>query len=292
MPWKSSRQERILLWSASGVGKTYTELGIMKFAALTRTDNHFWIIDNDNQMEASGLVEGGTFEDLLPRVTVWVPESFDEYDDITNTIKSNASPEDWVFIDMLSNVYQSLPDWWVANVYGENPHTYWSSVRREIVEAQQASRDAGEKARGHEKQFGGTSGVDWQYIGKQYRAWEKRLSIFAPCHVLALCGEQEIEERYDASGAKRAQYANTNGIAPKGEKDAVHRFHTTMRMQQKVGRDGRTVSARSITMHKDRDRTAKWEELGGRGRTIELTEGPRFAWDYLVKVGAWRPSGG
>lgn len=291
MAWKPTRQERILLWAGAGVGKTYAELGIMKFAALTRTDNHFWIIDNDNQMEASGLVEGGEFEDLVERSTVWVPESFDEYDDITNEIKTNAGPQDWIFIDMLSNVYQSLPDWWVENVYGENPHTYWGAVRKEIVEAQQQADMKGERG-GHEKQFGGTSGVDWQYIGKQYRAWEKRLSIFAPCHVMAVCGEQEIEERYDVSGARRAQFAATNAVAPKGEKDAVHRFHTTMRMQRQVGRDGKTTKARSITVHKDRGRMAKWDEMGGRGRTIELAEGPKFAFDYLIKVGGWKMAGG
>jgi hypothetical protein len=291
MAWKPTRQERILLWAAAGVGKTYAELGIMKFAALTRTDNHFWIIDNDNQMEASGLVEGGEFEDLVDRSTIWVPESFDEYDDITNTIKTNAGPQDWIFIDMLSNVYQSLPDWWVENVYGENPHTYWGAVRKEIVEAQQQADMKGEKG-GHERQFGGTSGVDWQYIGKQYRAWEKRLSIFAPCHVMAVCGEQEIEERYDRDGTRRAQFAQTSAVAPKGEKDAVHRFHTTMRMQRRVGRDGKSVAGRTITMHKDRGRTEKWAELGGRGKTIELSEGPKFAQDYLMKVGGWRMVGG
>lgn len=291
MAWKPTRQERILLWAGAGVGKTYAELGIMKFAALTRTDNHFWIIDNDNQMEASGLVEGGEFEDLVERSTVWVPESFDEYDDITKEIKDNASPQDWIFIDMLSNVYQSLPDWWVENVYGENPHTYWGAVRKEIVEAQQMAEMKNERA-GHEKQFGGTSGVDWQYIGKQYRAWEKRLSIFAPCHVMAVCGEQEIEERYDITGVRRAQFAGTSAVAPKGEKDAVHRFHTTMRMQRQVGRDGKSTKARSITVHKDRGRMAKWDEVGGRGRTIELSEGPRFAFDYLIKVGGWKMAGG
>lgn len=292
MAWKSTRHERILIWGTAGVGKTYCELSIMRFAAITRTDNHFWIIDNDNQMVASGLVEGGEFEDLLDRATVWVPESFDEYDDITGEIKENAGPEDWVFIDMLSNVYQSMPDWWVENVYGENPHTYWSTVRKEIVEAQQQAESRGDRSGGHEKQFGGTSGVDWQYIGKQYRAWEKRLSLFAPCHVMAVAGEQEIEERYDREGTKRAQFAATSGVAPKGEKDMVHRFHTTMRMQQKLGRDGRSVAGRTLTVHKDRGRVAKWAELGGRGRTIELSEGARFAWDYLVKVGGWKMIGG
>lgn len=291
MAWKPTRQECILLWAAAGVGKTYAELGIMKFAALTRTDNHFWIIDNDNQMEASGLVEGGEFGELVDRSTIWVPESFDEYDEITKEIKENAAPQDWIFIDMLSNVYQSMPDWWVENVYGENPHTYWGAVRKEIVEAQQVADMKGERG-GHEKQFGGTSGVDWQYIGKQYRAWEKRLSIFAPCHVMAVCGEQEIEERYDPSGARRAQFAATNAVAPKGEKDAVHRFHTTMRMQRQVGRDGRSTKGRTITVHKDRGRMAKWDEVGGRGRTIELAEGARFAWDYLIQVGGWKMAGG
>lgn len=292
MAWKPTRREKILIWGHSGVGKTYNALAIMDFARATKTDSHFWIIDNNNQMEASGLVEGGEFEAVMDNATVWNPESFDEYEDITRTIKENASPEDWIIIDMLSDVYQGLPDWWSANVYGANPHTYWATVRKEIVDSARAQQEAGERVRGHEKQFGGTSGVDWAFIGKTYRFWEKQLSQFSPCHVLALSAEQEIEERWDKEGVRRALFVRTSGVAPKGEKDAVHRFHTTMRLANKIARDGKTVEGRKITVFRDRGRMDKWEELGGRGMTIELKHGPKFAWDYLVKVGGWKPAGG
>ena len=290
MAWKSSRKERILIWGGTKVGKTFTIIGIMEFARLTRTDSHFWIIDNDNQMAASGLTPGGEFEHLCDMATIWVPEKWEEYGDITKQIKVEAKPEDWIHLDMLSNVYGQMPDWWIEMAYGESTHGYWATVRHDIIQTQREAEAAGVK-KGHEKQFGGAAGVDWQFIGKEYRQWERQLSIYSPCHVLAVSAEQEIDERWDTGGERRAAFAMTSGVQPKGEKDTAHRFHTAMRMQRRLGKDQKSVAARSLTVLGDRGRMKKWEELGGRGHTIQLGEGPRLAWDYLVKVGGWKPGG-
>src|SRR3990172_6601508 len=196
MSWSSNRRERILVWGAKGVGKTYLTIGLMEFARLTRTKSFFWIIDNDNQMSATGLCEGGQFEHLLPMCKIWVPESWDEYGPLTKEIKTNASPEDWISIDMISNTYSQMPDWWIQMAYGQETHGYWATVRKDILDTQREAEDKGTR-KGHEKQFGGTAGADWQFIGKEYRQWEKQLTIYHPCHVLALAAEQEIEERWD-----------------------------------------------------------------------------------------------
>lgn len=300
MAWQSTRRERILLYGGAKGGKSTTYIGLMKFAQLTRTDSYFHIIDNDNAAEAIGLYPGGTYGDLLgdlvdksgednitileyEKATIYIPETFDPYNDIADDIREKAKPEDWIVIDMLSNLWEIMPDWWIGNVYGDNTWEYYAQVRK-AIEAEEEG--AGERG------FGGSSGVDWQYIGKVYRKWEKRLTLYAPCHVIAYSGETEIQKRYDKSGEKRAQYAMAGGFAPKTEKGAPHRFHTYGRLQKRVGRDGRGVKERSITFVGDRDREDVLDEKLGRSQTLTLSEGPKFAQDYLVKIGGWKLAGG
>jgi hypothetical protein len=300
MAWLPTRRERILLFGGSKAGKSFTYLGLMHFARLTKTDSHFWIIDNDNATEAIGLYPGGTHGDLLgeqrgeemgeeltkleyEKATIWIPETFDSYHGIADQIRKDVQPEDWIVIDMLSNLWEIMPDWWIGNVYGENSWEYYAAVRKSI--------EAGDEGSG-ERGFGGHSGVDWQYIGKVYRKWEKRLTLYAPCHVIAYSAESEIQAHHDKTGEKRAQYAITSNFAPKTEKGASHRFHTVGRVQKRLGRDGKTAKERTITFVGDRDREAMLDERLGRSQTLTLSEGPKFAQDYLVKIAGWKMTGG
>lgn len=300
MAWQSTRRERILLYGGAKAGKSTTYISLMKFAKITRTDSYFHIVDNDNAAEAIGLYPGGTYGELLgeqigetfeedntrleyEKATIYIPENFDPYNGIADEIRSKAKPEDWVVIDMLSNLWEVMPDWWVGNVYGENPWEYYAAVQKAI---EKDEKGAGEKG------FGGHSGVDWQYIGKMYRAWEKKLTLYAPCHVIAYSSETEILAHHDKTGEKRAQFSVTGGFAPKTEKGATHRFHTVGRVQKRVGKDGKGVKERSITFVGDRDREHMLEEKLGRGSTLTLSDGPKFAQDYLVKIGGWKMGGG
>lgn len=300
MAWLPTRRERILLFGGAKVGKSFTYIALMYFAKLTRTPSHFFIIDNDNATEAIGLYPGGThghllgeqvgeeFEESITKLeyenaTVWIPEKFEVYHPIADEIRKRAQPQDWVSIDMLSNLWEVMPDWWIGNVYGENSWEYYAKVRKAIEADEEGSGDRG---------FGGHSGVDWNYIGKEYRRWEKRLTLYAPCHVIAYSSESEILPHHDKSGEKRAQYAITSNHAPKTEKGAVHRFHTIGRVQKRVAPDGKTVKERSITFVGDRDREDVIAEKLGRGSTLTLSDGPKFAQDYLVKLAGWKMAGG
>lgn len=300
MPWNPSRRERILIYGGAKVGKSTTYISLMKFAKLTKTDAYFHIIDNDNASEAIGLYPGGTYGDLLgdlvdedfednmtrleyENATIYIPESFDPYNDIADEIRQRAQPQDWIIIDMLSNLWEIMPDWWVGNVYGENTWEYYAQVRAAIEADEEGSGERG---------FGGHSGVDWQYIGKMYRAWEKKITLYAPCHVIAYSAETEIQAHHDKSGERRAQFQITSSFAPKTEKGAIHRFHTIARMQKRLSPDGKTVKERSLTFLGDRDRENVIEEELGRGNTLVLSEGPKFATDYLVKLAGWRMTGG
>lgn len=299
MAWKPSRRERILLYGGAKAGKSTTYISLMKFARLTKTPSYFHIIDNDNAAEAIGLYPGGTYGELLGDVvdedygenltrleyehaTIYIPEHFDAYNPIADEIKKKATPQDWVVIDMLSNLWEIMPDWWIENVYGQNSWEYYAAVRQ-AIEAEEDG--AGERG------FGGHSGVDWQFIGKTYRKWEKRLTLYAPCHVIAYGAETEIQPHHDKSGEKRAQYSMVGAHAPKTEKGAVHRFHTIGRVAKKVKPDGSTRE-RSITFVGDRDREDLISEKLGRGMTLVLSDGPKFYKDYLIDIAGWKMTGG
>lgn len=275
-------EERILGYGGHSSGKTTAWMGIADLALKTKSDAHFWVIDNDNATARLIKNPRGSFHQLEANTTIWVPKSFDEYEGITEQILNEAQPNDWIVPDMLSNVWEGMPDWWHENVYGESSWDYWIATRKEILAA------VAEGDKGHERQFGGTAGVDWQYIGKVYRSWEKSLSINAPCHLFATSAESEIQARFDKTGEQAARYAIAAGWAPKVEKGAPHRFHTILRFRSITeGQGMKKAITRKITMVKDRDREETWEEIGGRGLSIELSNGPRFALDYLVKVAGW-----
>lgn len=303
MAWKPSRREKILIYGGYKAGKSLTYVGLMAFAQLTKTPSHFFIIDNDNASEAIGLYPGGTYGELLgdtihqakdqsysryENATVWVPRSFDDYTKIVDEIDEKAEPQDWIALDMASNVWGQMPDWWISKVYGDNPWDYYVRTRKAVEDNEEGSKD---------RNFGGLSGGAWEYVGKSYRSWERRITTNGPCHILALASETEIQERFDKSGEQARKFATTSGFAPKVEKDMPHRVHTVMRMTKSMGRDGRTVIERNLTLMGDRDREGKWAELAPKTLTIpvatvEQGQMPRFAFDYLVKVGGWKLGGG
>ena len=299
MAWQASRKERILIFGGPKVGKSFTYIGLMKFARQTKTDSHFFIVDNDNATEGIGLYPGGTYGDLLgdeidvsydeetdverreyEHATIWVPELFYGYPAIRDEIKERGRPNDWTVIDMISNTWEIMPDWYIEQVYGENTWDYFAKTQKAIEEG-----DSGAGSRN----FGGLPGDAWQLIGKEYRRWEKPLTLHSRGHVIAFAAETEIQAHHDKSGARRKEWESTSAVMPKGEKNLAHRFHTIVRMQKSV--TGKKIE-RDLTVHGDRDRMDGWVEKGGRGLTIPVKEGPKFAFDYLVKMGGWKPSGG
>jgi len=274
-------EERILVYGAQSSGKSSAWMAIADLSLRTRSDAHFYVIDNDNATARVIANPLGSYHHLTENTTVFVPKSIDDYKGITEQTLNDCTPDDFIVIDMLSNVWEGMPDWWHENVFGEDSWSYWTTTRKEIVQAEASGG-------GHERQFGGTGGVDWQYIGKVYRAWEKQLSIGAPCHIFATSSETEIQARFDKTGEMTAQYQIASNMAPKVEKGAPHRFHTIIRLNRIVsGQGARKSFTRKMTMVKDRDRENIWADKGGRGLTIELGDPAKFGLDYLVAIAGW-----
>ena len=276
-PPPDTERERILVYGAPGAGKSYAWLGIADLAQKTRSDAHFHVIDTDRA--ALRMLRGPNAEfGHLKNVTIYQARDVDQAQEAVEKILGNlGSEDDWIVPDMLSNIWDNMPNWWIKHVFDESPVDYWASTRKRILESK-------EKGKGDSKEFGGQDSVDWQYITKAYLAWEFPITIDAPCHVFATAAETEIQKRFDPDGEKRARYVSTNFMAPRGQKLTEHRFHTVLRITSLTSFKETT---RELTMHKDRIPESVWQGFEGRGLTMQLSSGPRFAMDYLRKAAQW-----
>lgn len=274
-----AERERILLYGAPGSGKTYAWLGIADLSQKTKSPAHFHVIDTDRA--ALRNLKGPTAEfGHLKNVTVYQAQDIEQAAEANGKILANINQDDWIVVDMLSNVWDNMVNWWISNVLQDEVVDYWPAVRRDIKEARA-------EGKGDAREFGGHTSVDWNFITKTYMSWETPITIQAPCHVFATAAEVEMQERFDDTGEKRARYISTNFMAPRGQKLTEHRFHSVLRI---TALTSFKETKRELTMHKDRIREDVWKGFEGRGLTMPLRSGPRFAMDYLRGALQWKLS--
>ncbi len=276
-PPPDTERERILVYGAPDAGKSYCWFGIADLSQKTKSSARFHVIDTDRA--TLRMMRGPNAEfSHLKNVTIYQARNVDQAQEASEKILAEVTEEDWIVVDMLSNIWDNMTNWWISNVFDESPVDYWADTRRRIL----ASK---EKGKGDSKEFGGQDSVDWNYITKAYLAWEFPITIDAPCHVFATAAETEIQKRFDPDGEKRARYVSTNFMAPRGQKLTEHRFHTVLRITSLTSFKEVT---RELTRHKDRVPESVWQEFEGRGLTMQLSNGPRFALDYLRRAAMWR----
>lgn len=270
-PKDAAAKERIYVYGDSGAGKSHAWLSIAALADKTGADTQFFVVDTDMATETV-LDPGGPFDHLSDRIHIWNVYEWEEYREAGKAVRKEAGPEDWIVVDMLSNAWEILPSWWIANVFQEDTTDYWSTMRRVAL-----GNEEGDKG------FGGMKGgVDWQFITKVYLDFEKPISMGARSHVFATAAESQVSELWDKSGEERATFGQVGGYKPAGQKRTRHRFHSTMRLKRIQGES-------EALLVRDRGKEHIWAEKAGRGVALPIKEGDTgFAMSYLKGIRGWK----
>ena len=246
--------ERIFVFGPPGSSKSTMWLNIAKFAALTKSDAQFYILDTDFAVDRMLT----SYPETVDRIHVSTGYEWRDYMQFLIDIRTKARPQDWVIVDFIASAWQAVQDDFVMQVFAQDTADYFLKVRKE-AKKDSASLEA----------FSGW--VDWQVINQRYFQWAKplifggRYNLYATSKADALSSGNKPTE----SAAVRSLFL-PYGVKPQGQKDLPFSFHTVLIT-------GKSPTGWTLTSVKDRER----ELLTG----LEVSN---FTTDYLVKVAGWK----
>lgn len=245
-PHKS--RERILAYGGFAAGKTYNWFSIAK-----AVNANFFVIDTDQTVIP--YLESEEFAEVEERIDFREPLEWPEYIEALKDFRKKATPNDWLVVDMASEPWNEVQNYYAEQVYGKDLGDYWLEYRKQIE---------ANDGRGSKSAFDGTT--DWQAIKKMYRQYMAYVIRF-PGHVYLATGEKKINDHLDGPDVTKLA---SNGWKPEGEKTLGHAVRTVLRLNNQ----------RATTV-KDRQR----EVLSG----VKIGD---FSKDYLLKVAGWLPEVG
>ncbi len=260
--------ERILGYGDAGTGKSTAWISIADRLQKSGSPGQFYVIDTDRTVER--VFDEG-YDHLYDKVTYFNAFTWEQMQEASKTIANEVKKGDWIVADMIDAPWTEIRNWFIEQKYGTDPELYFMESAQMIKQA----LDSGKK--GHERQYGGLAGTDWDWITKMYLLWEKRLTVSSPAHVFACAPASKVDGRSNDTDDMRT-FQGAQNMKPAGQKHLRHRFHTVIYFN-------RTRTGWEMTCVKDREREEQWLELGGRTKTIEVTD---FSSDYLRKLGKWQ----
>lgn len=245
-------RERILVYGGEGVGKTYAWFSILK-----NTANRAYVLDTDGAVPR--FLESEEFAGVEGRITAVEPEGWPDYIDSVGKWSAEATPDDWLVLDLFGKAWDDVQTYFTEQVYGAELADFWMSYRKQL-------QDAGGK--GSKNPFDAT--IDWVPLKRLYKQLTSGI-IRWPGHVFAACGRKVINEMYDDADTK-TRYG-PHGGKPDAEKTAGHLFHTVLAFK------GNTAETRRMSSTKDRQRAMLNGERTG-----------DFSLSYLARLANWRPA--
>lgn len=243
-------KERIYIYGTYGVGKSRCALSIAK-----QIEGRMFVIDNDQAYER--MLDGNEFSGLtnVEVHQVWDKSDFEDYVQALNKFLSEATPDDWVVIDLLGDTWDAVQAYWTDQVYSKDIDEYFLDIKKRRTQA-----------KGDDSVDRGYIEMDWVTIKKLYARRIMNQIVNAKCHFLGITGLKSVSGQDDTE--VRREYSRFKG-RPAGHKDMGHLFHTILFLDKK--HDGWTFST-----VKDRGR-----------EYVEDEPLEDFALDYLVKIGKW-----
>ena len=243
---KIAIREKILVMGPPGTGKSYAGLMI----ARCFPESHFFALDTDDAIPRMLATE---FTDLK-NITVYSCVDWPQYVNALVAIEKKSKPGDWLMIDLISQAWNAIQNYYVETVFNESVGDYFLRVRME----------AGDNVKRLETLSGW---VDWVPIKANYNDWLRRLKYKVSAHIYATASvraardadEREIKEMF------------AGGKLPEGEKHLGHEFHTILSAEHL--RDGWVMST-----VKDRGR-----------KPMNRQPMPNFGLGYAIAVAGLKP---
>jgi len=239
-------REKILVIGAPGSGKSYSGLTI----ARCFPDNRFFIMDSDDAIPRMLNTE---FADLK-NVTVFPCNDWPDYEQAAKAVGKEAKEGDWLIIDLISEAWTAVQNYYVRTVFQKDPGEYFMKVRLELDDSA--------------KNLSALSGwVDWVVIKRVYNDWLREIKYKLPTHIYATASiraardadEREIKEMF------------AGGKMPEGEKHLGHEFHTILSAEHL--HDGWVMST-----------------IKDRGRQLMNRQAmPNFGLGYVIAVAGLKP---
>ena len=236
-------RERVLAMGITGSGKSYQWLKMAEI--LLPTGAIFRCMDTDNDIQ---YMMENQFPGLLPENggNVFVHPAFDwtEYQHgvkwITNKLTTEQvkgldkhllfaynrpiAPIDWVVTDKINTAWKTVQNYFITNVFGDDPGEYFMMIRKQIADGIRKTAKGGEPASTITEGLDGWK--DWSVINKLYDDWILPIIYRVKCHVYATTDVDKLDR--GSKDVEMMMLFGDLGIRPSGQKSLGGQHHSIL----------------------------------------------------------------
>jgi hypothetical protein len=238
--------ERILTMGITGSGKSYQWLKMAE--DLLPTKARFRCLDTDN---AIPFMLETQFQHLMPANggNVYVHQAADwpsyklgidwllrrqikqetlkeleylEADVVNDYTKAKVNPWDWTIIDMVDNAWKTVQNYFIGEVFGEDPGEYFLMIRKEIAQGLHKTKKGEAPASAITAALDGWK--DWSVINKLYDDFILPVVYRIKTHVYATTKVERVD-REEKDAELRLLFGDI-GLRPAGQKALGHQMHS------------------------------------------------------------------
>lgn len=144
------------------------------------------------------------------------PDVYQDY------LKVPLKPIDWTIIDMADNAWKTVQNYFVGEVFGEDPGDYFLAVRKQIEAGARKTKDGKTPTSTITEGLDGWK--DWGVINKLYDDWILPIVYQIPTHVYATTKVEKVD-RNEKDAETKLLFGDL-GIRPAGQKALGHQMHS------------------------------------------------------------------
>jgi len=204
-----TEKETILLYGGAKCGKTWAYCSIIE-KYLENPEAKIYIMNTDNGVSKTlkqyfGEKSSKITERILYVFIASINDAIKNVDEIKKVVKQ----EDLIIIDLLSD--------------------FWEMAQNSFMEEASGGNVVGwiEKMSKDTKTFGLFDGMKWQYIKKLDGYIIDKLITKAPCDVIGICSQKDLEiEKVLSKNKMKSQEYESAGAKPSGQPTLANRFNT------------------------------------------------------------------